>query len=126
MRLLLLLIPFLIACNDSVDLAAQETEKKEIETLKKEIVTLAESSVCSEEFSCDFVGLGSKPCGGHWEFLVYSSSIDTVKFLSKVEECNRLENEFNQKWGIMSDCSVAVPPDYVICEDGKCKALYSN
>jgi hypothetical protein len=127
MKLLFLVIPIILfGCSDAQDLAAQEVEKKAIDKLKSEIVVLAESSICSEDNDCNFVGLGSKPCGGHWEYLVYSNSIDTIKFLAKVEDCNRLENEFNQKWGIISDCSFVVPPDSVICENGKCKAMYSN
>jgi hypothetical protein len=127
MKLLFLVIPIILfGCSDAQDLAAQEVEKKAIDKLKSEIVVLAESSICSEDNDCNFVGLGSKPCGGHWEYLVYSKSIDTIKFLAKVEDCNRLENEFNQKWGIISDCSFVVPPDSVICENGKCKAMYSN
>lgn len=127
MKLLFLVIPIILyGCSDAQDLAAQEVEKKAIDKLKSEIIVLAESSICSEDNDCNFVGLGSKPCGGHWEYLVYSNSIDTVKFLAKVEDCNRLENEFNQKWSIISDCSFVVPPDSVICENGKCKAMYSN
>ena len=127
MKLLFLVIPIILfGCSDAQDVAAQEVEKKSIDKLKSEIVVLAESSICSEDNDCNFVGLGSKPCGGHWEYLTYSNSIDTVKFLAKVEDCNRLENEFNQKWSIISDCSFVVPPDSVICENGKCKAMYSN
>lgn len=126
MKILFLILPlFLFSCSDTQDLAAQEVEKKAIDKLKSEIVTLAESSVCSEDNNCAFVGLGSKPCGGHWQYLIYSSSIDTVKLLTKVEDCNRLEKEFNKKWDILSDCSFVVPPDSVICDDGKCKAVYS-
>ena len=127
MKFLFLIIPlFLFSCSDTQDLAAQEMEKKAIDKLKSEIVLMAESSVCSEHGECNFLGLGSKPCGGYWQYLMYSSSIDTAKLLAKAKDCNRLEKEFNQKWDIMSDCSFVVPPDYVICEDGKCKAVYSN
>lgn len=107
-------------------MTTQEGGKKVIDKLKTEIIVLAESSSCSEEDNCNFVGLGSKPCGGHWEYLLYSSSIDTIELLAKVEEYNNLEIEFNQKWGIISDCSFVIPPDSVTCEDGKCKAVYSN
>jgi len=127
MKLLFLIIPlFLFACSDTQDLAAQESEKKTIDKLKLEIVSLVESANCSEDNNCNFVGLGSKPCGGHWEFIVYSSSIDTVKLLTMVEDYNRMEKEFNQKWEVISDCSFVVAPDSVICKDGKCKAVYSN
>lgn len=107
-------------------MTTQEVEKKVIDKLKTEIIVLAESSGCSEEDKCNFVGLGSKPCGGHWQYLLYSGSIDTLELLAKVEDYNRLDKEFNQKWEIASDCSFVIPPDSVICEDGKCKAVYFN
>ncbi len=127
MKFLSLFIPLLfVTCNDNSNLTTQEVEKKVIDKLKTEIIALAGNSGCSEEYTCNFVDLGSKPCGGHWEYLLFSNSVDTTKLLVKVEDYNRLEKEFNQKWDIISDCSFVVPPDSVICEDGKCKALYSN
>jgi hypothetical protein len=127
MKFLPLFIPlFFVACSDNSALTTQEEEKKMIDKLKTEIVALVENSNCSEEYTCKFVGLGSKPCGGHWKYLLYSSAVDTIKLLTKVEDCNRLENDFNQKWGVISDCSFVMPPESVICEDGKCKAVYSN
>lgn len=97
MKLILLIIPlFLFSCGDSQDLATQEEEKKAIDKLKSEIIVLAEGSACSEDNECNFVGLGFKPCGGHWQYLVYSSSIDAVKLLAKVDEYNQLEKEYNQ------------------------------
>lgn len=124
--LFLILAIFLFSCSDIQDLAAQEVEKKTIDKLKLEIVSFVENAICSEDNNCNFVGLGSKPCGGHWEFIVYSSSIDTVKLLSMVEDYNQMEKGFNQKWEILSDCSFLAPPDSVICDDGKCKAVFSN
>ena len=121
MKLILLIIPlFLFTCGDtSGGLAMQEVEKRAMDKLKSELIILAENSISSEEYKCNFVGFGSKPCGGHWQYLIYSSSIDTIKFLAKVENYNKLEKEFNQKWDIISDCILVVPPDSVICEDGK-------
>ena len=127
MKFLSLLIPLIfVACSDNSYLTTQELETKVIDKLKTEIITLTGDSGCSEEYACNFVGLGSKPCGGHWEYLLYSSKVDTIKLLAKVEDYNRLEKDFNQKWDIISDCSFVMPPDSVICEDGKCTALYSN
>ena len=120
MKLIFLILPlFLFSCSDTLDLAQKEVEKKAMDKLRSELVILAESSISSIKYKCNFIGLGSKPCGGHWEYLIYSSSIDTDKFLTKVEVYNKLEKEFNQKWGVLSDCSLVVPPDSVICKEGK-------
>ncbi|NOQ91251.1 MAG: hypothetical protein GQ552_00885 [Flavobacteriaceae bacterium] len=126
MKFLLFFITFLATdCNNTDDIVTQEVEKKALETLAKEIKTIADTSICSSEFTCDYVGFGSKPCGGNWEYLVYSNSIDVVDFLAKVKTYNELEKKYNIKYGIMSDCMVVPPPNKIICENGKCKAIYN-
>lgn len=126
MKYLLVFLTFLaIDCSNADDFVSQEVEKKALETLAKEIKALADASICSSEFTCDYIGFGSKPCGGNWEYLVYSSSIDVVDFLAKVKTYNELEKKYNTKYGMMSDCMAVSPPNKVICENGKCKAIYN-
>jgi len=105
---------------------SREQERDQLDTHKKEIVDLAASSVCSEEYTCKYAGLGSKPCGGFWEYITYSTSINEEDLLSKIKRYNQLEETYNSKYGIISDCSFVMPPDSVICENGKCKAVYNH
>ena len=56
---------------------------------------------------------------------MYSNSIDVVDFLAKVKTYNELEKKYNTKYGMMSDCMAVSPPNKVICENGKCKAIYN-
>ena len=91
---------------------------------------MADESTCSEQFTCDFVGFGSKPCGGFWEYLVYSrmkkhTNSNDDEFLAKIKTYNKLEKEYNIKHGIASDCMIVMPPTNVICDNGKCKAVYN-
>ncbi len=123
--LFIFLISITIGCNNTEEIIIQTVEKKALETLAKEIKTLADTSICSSEFICDYVGFGDKPCGGYWEYLVYSNSIDIVDFLAKVKTYNELEKTYNTKYNIVSDCMAALPPNEVICENGKCKAIYN-
>ncbi|MCD6544994.1 MAG: hypothetical protein J7K34_10860 [Flavobacteriaceae bacterium] len=126
MKLLLIFLTFLVIdCSDNVTIDNQETEKKTLEKLAKEIRTMADDSVCSDEYVCYFVGFGSKPCGGNRGYLVYSSSINVNSFLKKVKKYNELENKYNIKYGIISDCMMVMPPTGTACEDGKCKAIYN-
>lgn len=126
MKFLFIFLTFLVTnCNDTDDNISQEVEKKELENLAKEIKAIANESVCSNEFVCDFTGFGSKPCGGNWSYLVYSNSIDVVDFLAKVKTYNELEKKYNIKHGIISDCSLVTPPHAIICDNGKCKAVYN-
>ena len=105
-------------------MSSQEAEKEVIDQLKVEIKELANGSVCSEENSCFNVGIGAKPCGGFWEYLIYTGSIDVETFFNKIERLNELEKEYNVKYSIQSDCYIAMPPSSVSCEDGKCKGVF--
>lgn len=125
MKLLFSLIVLYVGVYQSTsEKSTQETEKEIIDNLRVEIKTLAESSVCSEEYMCYSVGVGSKPCGGFWEYLIYTGSIDLDSFFSKIERLNELEKEYNIKYSIQSDCFIAMPPKSVSCEDGKCKGIF--
>ena len=125
MKFLFIFLTFLaMDCSNKDIIADQDLEKKALEKLATEIKSMADESICSDQFICDYIGFGSKPCGGNWEYLVYSSSIDTKKFLDKVKKYNDLEKKLNTKYGIVSDCMFATPPVKVICENGKCKAVY--
>ncbi len=87
---------------------------------------MADESLCSDENTCYSVGFGSKPCGGFWEYLVYSNSIEVVDFLAKIQDYNELEKKYNVKYNILSDCFLVMPPKETICENGKCKAVYQE
>jgi hypothetical protein len=125
MKLFFSLLAFLVIyCDDSGDITLQETQKAVIDNLKVEIKALADGSVCSEEFTCYSVGVGAKPCGGFWEYIIYSNSIDIPSFLSKIEELNDLEKSYNEKYMIQSDCFIAMPPSSIDCVEGKCVGTF--
>lgn len=125
MKFFFSILAFLVInCDDSGDISSQEADKAVIDSLYVEIKSMADASSCSEEFSCYSVGIGAKPCGGFWEYIVYSNSIDVVSFLGKIETLNELEKAYNEKYMILSDCSIAMPPSSMNCVDGKCVGIF--
>ena len=120
----LCLFLFSTQCEDDIPLRTQETEQLELAALKTDIENLASTSICGDTFECKFIAFGSKPCGGSWSYLVYSTSIDTEDFENRVEGYNRKEALYNTDWGIASDCAIANPPISVICENDTCVAVY--
>ena len=125
MKLFFSLLAFLVIySDDSGDITLQETQKAVIDNLKVEIKALADGSECSEEFSCYSVGVGAKPCGGFWEYIIYSNSIDIPSFLTKIETLNELEKSYNEKHMIQSDCFIAMPPSSIDCVEGKCVGTF--
>jgi hypothetical protein len=111
-------------CEDDIPPDTQENEQQELAALKAEIENLASISICSDTFECKFIGFGSKPCGGYWSYLVYTTSIDTEQLESMVEAYNRKEALYNANWNIVSDCAIANPPSIVTCENNTCLAVY--
>lgn len=125
MKLFFTFLVFLVIhCDDSADITRQEAEKATIDALKTEIKAMAAESICSEEHMCYDVGIGAKPCGGYWEYIVYSGSINMVDFLSKIDTLKEMETAYNKKYMIQSDCYVAMPPKSITCVDGKCTPVF--
>lgn len=105
---------------------SQDEDQKKIAAMYAELQQLSESVACINADEWYFTGIGSKACGGVNSYIAYSSKIDTVSFLSKAEKYTSAMADFNKKWGIISDCSLVLPPSKVTCEDGKPKLLYND
>lgn len=108
------------SCIDPSELSMQY-----LDSLRTIILNTAMASTCSAQNECLFTGLGSKPCGGPWEYLIYSSTVDTSTLLDLVDKYNAMEKELNISEGKGSDCSIAPAPDSVACGGGGCIA-YRN
>lgn len=76
---------------------------------------------CTTALQCRAIAFGNKPCGGPWEYLIYSTEdTDPQQFATLVETYYRLEGELNFQEGRVSDCEV---PDFplVVCEEQRCQ-----
>ena len=97
----------------------QELEQKALMDLFAEIEALAFSVSCFNISEWNYTPYGSKACGGPQGYLPYSNQIDVDEFLRKVNEYKIAEETFNNKWEIVSDCSIIAAPKRIVCEDGK-------
>ena len=100
------------------ELTAQEIEHRNLMDLFNEIQNLSYSVSCSDADDWLFTAYGAKACGGPQGFIAYSSLIDTVSFLQKIETYTQAEKDFNFKYGVVSDCSIPNAPISVACENG--------
>lgn len=114
----------LFSCNSDDDAQTYEEELAELNILKTQIEDFASSSICNDAFECQYIAFGSKPCGGPSTFLIFSTSIDTDQLESMVANYNQLKAEFNVRWGLISDCSVPLPPSGFECENNTCIPVY--
>lgn len=117
------ILAVVFSCSTNSE-TTQEEDLEVLTNLKNEIKLLVVENSCAENSNCDFIAFGSKPCGGPWSYLVYSTAIDVELLNEKVTTYNEMEAEYNIKWGVVSDCMFVSPPTSVECVDGKCTAIY--
>ena len=117
------LLAIVFGCTNNTE-SSKEEDLAELTVLQEEIELLVDSGVCSGNSDCDYIAFGSKACGGPKTYLVFSTSINVELLQQKVATYNALENDYNQKWGVASDCSIPIPPVNVTCIAGKCVGIY--
>jgi hypothetical protein len=77
---------------------------------------------CSSAAVCRTIAFGVKPCGGPYQYLVYSTSAtDSARLARDVARYNSAEEKKNREEGRMSDCSLVLKPR-VSCISGRCVA----
>ncbi len=115
-----------VKCTTTVEPLTMEEEKAKLEKLYDEIVELSQSETCSNPDNWKYTAIGSKACGGPTGYIAYPKSIDESNFLSLVEDYTLTQKSYNEKSGMMSDCSLPAEPTGITCEDGKAKLVYSG
>ena len=108
----------ILSCSNDDNVLTQEQEAQQLSKMFVEIEALASSESCVETSEWTFTSYGSKACGGPIGYIAYSQNIDTALFLQKIEEHRMAQQAFNEKWGIISDCSIPQEPQTVVCENG--------
>ncbi len=122
MRLLaaaVLLGHFAIACGCRI--SGPPSGESDLRSLEHRITELIGEAPALSVAACKTLAFGSKPCGGPWSYLVYSSEFtDEAELTELVERYNRLQDRLNRESGAVSDCSIAVEPA-VVHVDGFCR-----
>ena len=134
MKLYIFLIIFVtitsfVGCKNDTVQQKEPTQDDEWAVLRKQrenIIFVAKSVGCVASTQCRFIGIGSKPCGGPEEYLIYSNAVDTVELFSLVSKYNMNEDSFYQKWEIGSNCEVPPEPDSIRCIGDKCVGYWEG
>jgi hypothetical protein len=91
-----------------------------LEAMRKAIVSLIGIPACGGGGDCRSIGLGAKPCGGVWEYLVYSAAaVDQAALEHLVMFYNAFNDGYNHRYDVVSDCMYVTPPT-VGCVEGIC------
>ena len=113
--------------GDAFDIDLKErqelSDKRKLHRMRVDIVKMAGEAECEAVEDCRFLELGAKPCGGPWEYLVYSVvQMDSTVLAKHVAKHNRFESQMNARYGYASDC--ALPPEpQLACVAGRCVDL---
>ena len=115
--LLPLILVLTYSCGDDFN---ENDDLARLAALKIELDLLVGEANCSELNECRALPFRAKPCGGPWEYLIYSSiNSDTLKIQEKVDEYNEWNEVINARYGYSSDCSQAEAPQ-LLRLNGKC------
>lgn len=124
LAVLLTLIFSSFSCEEK-ESTSQEKDQKVLNDLYLEIKTLVESEDCTNAALWKFTAIGAKACGGPTQYIAYSVNIDTTYFLKLANTYTVKMKEYNEKYGMISDCAIVMAPDTVTCENGKPKLIYN-
>ncbi len=119
----------LVACGDSdpagdnnSDQQTEEGDRALLAEMRREIDVLVGDAAGASIADCRYAGVGSKPCGGPWEMVIYSvSTTDSTALAEWLTAYNAIEAEMNERYGYVSDCSVPNEP-VLAYRDGRCVA----
>ncbi len=106
-------------CSEDETEGSYQDNLDELELLINTEIGNAEASDLAE---CRSLAFGSKPCGGPWSYLVYSSTdSDESHLLNLVQRYNDVELDLNNFENRGSDCSVPIKPNLAL-KDMRCVA----
>jgi hypothetical protein len=105
--------------------ADAKADTGQVARLEREARALAHTEGCSAG-ACRTAPLGSRPCGGPREYLVYcAATTDSAALFAKLAELARAEEAINRDSGTMSTCEYRMPPNATV-QGGRCVATPSN
>jgi len=90
--------------------------------LEAEARALAKTEGCTSSGQCKAAPMGSKPCGGPREYIVFCPlTTNELALTRKLDELRVAEERYNRENGLMSDCAMVTEPR-VEAVDGVCRA----
>ncbi len=122
--LMFIALAFTILLTGCKKETTQDEDIRILDAQFSSILATANSVECTNPEEWTFTPIGAKPCGGPANFLAYSTTIDTAAFLQSVAAYTAAQEDYNEKWGLTSDCTVLTPPSGVDCYEGIPSLIY--
>lgn len=97
--------------------------RRTLDSLRLAVEEAIGGAEASSPSACRVVALGAKPCGGPRAYLPYSTeATDSAGLAELVRRYDALDARHNAEQGLLSDCSLVIPPA-VTLSGGRCMAL---
>ncbi|MGE4512781.1 MAG: hypothetical protein AB7E26_03045 [Chryseobacterium sp.] len=106
------------------DESSQKYDQAQLDKLKASIESEIAKEKCTNAAEWTFAPMGAKACGGPQMYISYPKKLET-SILPKINDYTEKVKTFNQKYGIVSDCMMIIPPTSIKCIKGKAELVNS-
>ncbi len=106
------------------DESSQKYDQAQLDKLKASIESEIAKEKCTNAAEWTFAPMGAKACGGPQLYIAYPKKLET-SILPKINDYTEKVKAFNQKYGIVSDCMMIIPPTSIKCIKGKAELVNS-
>ena len=97
---------------------SQKYDQAALDKLKASIESEISKEKCTDANEWTFAPMGAKACGGPQSYIAYPKKMEAT-ILAKINDYTEKVKAFNQKYNIISDCMMVMPPAAIRCNDGK-------
>lgn len=101
---------------------SQKYEQVQLDKLKASIESESFREKCANASEWTFAPMGAKACGGPQQYIAFPKKMETT-LLPRIEEYTQKVKAFNEKYNIVSDCMMIMPPTSVKCINGKAQLI---
>lgn len=105
-----------------IDEDSQKYDQAQLDKLKASIESEVSGLECKDADEWAFTPMGTKACGGPSQYIAYPKKIETT-FLPRVNDYTEKVRVFNEKYNIVSDCMMIMPPSSLKCVKGKIRLI---
>ncbi|PKF74408.1 hypothetical protein [Chryseobacterium sp. PMSZPI] len=105
-----------------IDEDSQKYDQAQIDKLKASIESEVSGEKCNNASEWTFAPMGIKSCGGPQLYIAYPKKIEAT-ILPRINEYTDKVRVFNEKYNIMSDCVMVMPPTSLKCVNGKVRLI---
>ena len=113
------------SCSEE-NLETKQDYEERLTLLYQEMESIVAEGSCEKATECDFIPVGDKACGGPSGYIIFSEDINLEKLEEIADEYTNLERTYNQKFGIISDCSLTRPPQNIGCINSACGEIMNE